>query len=290
MEITEPGLRAHDCGKPPDVPDGQSMTMAAGPAIAARVSLLLDRVVAEAHRQLRPALHPYRALLYLGLLMGLLLVLWLTSRFDDLELAVVMLGALYLAYEVLYLPVKRHVFGISVRSYLQDLVLFLLPAAIAMAAVTGTDLLGFLDVLGLFFALVVGFTRIGCFLGGCCYGMPSALGVRYPDRVFAPFEGGTCRRFTPPSDPGGRVFPIQLVDSAANFALAAGLFALLLSMGEPSGLSLPLYLLAYSAFRLGADFFRTSSSRPRYGPFSEAQLVAALVIVVCGGWVGVMLT
>lgn len=273
MEMTGPGQRSSACGQ----------------AIAMRANLLLDRLVHAAHRRLRPALHPYHALLYLGLLMGLLLVLWIGSRFDDLELAVVLLGALYLAYEALYLPIKRHVFGIGSRSYLQDLILFLLPAAIAMAVVTGTDLQGFLDVLGLFFALVVGFTRIGCFLGGCFYGMPSDLGVRYPARVFAPFDGGTCRRFTPGSDPGGRVFPIQLVDSAVNFALVAGLLALLVSLGEPSGLSLPLYLLAYSAFRLGADFVRTSSARPRYGRFSEAQLVAALVIVVCGGWVGVAL-
>ena len=44
-----------------------------------------------------------------------------------------------------------------------------------------------------------------------------------------------------------------------------------------------LYLSLYAVIRFVLDFYRTTSARPRYGRFSEAQLVCVGVQVVVVG-------
>ena len=64
-------------------------------------------------------------------------------------------------------------------------------------------------------AVAQGIGRIGCFLGGCCWGrpVPSCLGVQYPSGGL-PFEMYGCMP----------LFPIQLVESMWLFAVAGILF------------------------------------------------------------------
>jgi len=91
-----------------------------------------------------------------------------------------------------------------------------------------------------------GFTRIGCFLNGCCFGSPtcSPLGIVFP-----------------PNSPAGATFigqpihPTQLYSSAAGFLMF--LFALWLERRnlKPGVLSAVL-LVVYSLFRFGIDFVR----------------------------------
>jgi len=91
-----------------------------------------------------------------------------------------------------------------------------------------------------------GFTRIGCFLNGCCFGAPTSgpFGVVFP-----------------PNSPAGATFlgqaihPTQLYSSAAGFLLF--LIALWLEKRKlrPGVLS-AIMLVIYSLFRFGIDFLR----------------------------------
>jgi phosphatidylglycerol:prolipoprotein diacylglycerol transferase len=91
-----------------------------------------------------------------------------------------------------------------------------------------------------------GFTRIGCFLNGCCFGKPT---------------DGPCGVVFPHNSPAGATFldqpihPTQLYSSAAGFLLF--LFALSLEKRKlkPGVLSAVL-LIVYSLFRFGIDFVR----------------------------------
>jgi len=91
-----------------------------------------------------------------------------------------------------------------------------------------------------------GFTRIGCFLNGCCFGTPTH---------------GACGMVFPHNSPAGATFvdtaihPTQLYSSAAGFILF--LFALWLEKRKlrPGVLSAVL-LIVYSLFRFGIDFVR----------------------------------
>lgn len=97
-------------------------------------------------------------------------------------------------------------------------VVFATASALAYLAWKKMPVLATADVLAPSVALGEGITRIGCFLNGCCYGLPC--------------EGGFCVRF-PADSPaalvyhGAAVHPTQLYASAIGFLLFFVLSALL---------------------------------------------------------------
>ena len=104
----------------------------------------------------------------------------------------------------------------------------------------------FMDAVTPAIMLGEGFTRIGCFLNGCCFGMPtvSAYGLVFPPECPA---GATFL--------GQPIHPTQLYSSATGFLLF--LFALWLERRrlKPGVLS-AVMLIVYSLFRFGIDFVR----------------------------------
>jgi phosphatidylglycerol:prolipoprotein diacylglycerol transferase len=96
------------------------------------------------------------------------------------------------------------------------------------------------------FALGIGFTRIGCFLNGCCFGLPtdSAFGVVFPSDSLAGFIY-----------PNMPLIPTQLFESVAGFAIF-----LIVLWGERfkkfNGHSFWITLGLYGAWRFIIDFFR----------------------------------
>ena len=187
-------------------------------------------------------------------------------------------------YTLLYVNlIKPWLFKSSNQSFLQDTVIFLIPFTCLLIWLLRIPFGHGLDLFGLILPLMLGFRRIGCFLGGCCFGLPSRFGVLYPDSVRndAPEEHRHNPRVIPPAD--SRVFPIQLVESLFSFALFAGLAVRLWVTRDFSGLTLLLFIWIYSTYRFISDFFRVSSVRPRYwnGRFSEAQVASLILFIVC---------
>jgi phosphatidylglycerol:prolipoprotein diacylglycerol transferase len=95
--------------------------------------------------------------------------------------------------------------------------------------------------LGLFF------TRIGCFLNGCCFGKPSLLpwAVRFPDECVAGVS----------SLSGSALHPTQLYESIFGLAL----FFFLnnrLTKSFRQGTIFAQFLIFYGGFRFGIDFIR----------------------------------
>lgn len=95
-------------------------------------------------------------------------------------------------------------------------------------------------------ALGIGITRIGCFLAGCCFGLPCSLpwAVRFPELAPATRLFGAVA-----------VHPSQLYDSLLGFGIAA----LLLAWERRSarrGETFGRFLLLYGVARFGLDFTR----------------------------------
>lgn len=118
-----------------------------------------------------------------------------------------------------------------------------------------------------------GIGRLGCFAAGCCWGKPSSLpwAVEFTDPTAHEVVGVPLNI---------HLHPTQLYESFGT--LAIGLF-LLWYFGKPhaAGAVIALYLVLYSAFRLGVEFLRAESERtfPMDGPLSSTQWVAAGLVV-----------
>lgn len=246
------------------------------------VNRILDRWVRFSHEIFffNKKYHPYLLASDLGILMGLLMAYVFTSEFEGVNFWVFLLIVVLirLVYK-LALKAKNVWLGTSSRSLLQDSIFIILPIYGLLNFLFGHSVPAALDLAALFFALYFGIVRLGCFMGGCCYGLPSRLGVNYPKTIFVPVSG--CRKYAPGEFPSSRVFPVQLIESVAHLTLFVLLYTRTMWLGKPDGLTLPWYFLVYGSLRFFLDFIRRASVRPRYGRFSEAQVVSVILVVVC---------
>lgn len=243
------------------------------------LSAALDLAVRRAHwiSSNRLKTHPYFLATDIAACASLALGFFFTKQFPQLPFVAFVgeffaMTALYKAFLLL----KERLLGIRSRSYLQDTVIFLLPAFSLLNLILGYPFANAFDLVGVMFPLYVAIVRIGCFFGGCCYGLPSSQGVLYPHAIFSKTHAG-CRSYQPGPDPGVRVFPVQLVESFGNVLLFGAIAFWAFNQAEPSGLALLFYLLGYSVLRFVLDFFRRTSARPRIGYFSEAQVFCVAV-------------
>jgi phosphatidylglycerol:prolipoprotein diacylglycerol transferase len=110
------------------------------------------------------------------------------------------------------------------------------------------------------------FGRIGCFLGGCCYGVESEHGVTFTNALVESANGVA------------RV-PVQLYEAALELVLFLGLW-LLLSRGAFKGRLLLLYLLAYAPGRFALEFLRGDEYRGRLFGLSTSQIISIGVFAV----------
>ncbi|MBN8613919.1 MAG: prolipoprotein diacylglyceryl transferase [Deltaproteobacteria bacterium] len=226
------------------------------------------------------AYHPYFLATDLGTVAIAAFSAWFCAWRTELSFPAFL--AAFLVMQASYFAVRAlraRYLGMTSRSFLQDSVLVILPAFAIASVGLGNDILASLDLAALDLALGATFIRVGCFLGGCCYGRVARWGVAYPSRLLVPVRG--CRTYTPGEMPAGRVIPIQLFESAFNACAFVALLAWSRE-GAPSGHLLPGYLGAYGLWRLVSDFWRASSARPRRMGLSEAQWASLVVVVVAG--------
>lgn len=121
----------------------------------------------------------------------------------------------------------------------------------------------YMDNSALFAPLFHGFARIGCFLGGCCYGIESSFG-------FAA-KGNTISNI-------GEVtrFPVQLLESLCNFIIAAVIYAVL-KKGLLRGKVFYLYLAIYAFVRFFDEFLRGDALRGFVFGLSTSQFISIFI-------------
>ncbi len=109
------------------------------------------------------------------------------------------------------------------------------------------------------FPLFHAFGRIGCFMAGCCYGIPCSVG--FPLAV----------------EPDVKRFPVQLVEAFACIVL----FVLLLVAEKlfPRVRLLTVYLVSYAVIRFGLEFLRGDVVRGFFGCFSTSQWISLAILV-----------
>jgi len=111
------------------------------------------------------------------------------------------------------------------------------------------------------------FGRIGCFLGGCCYGIESKFGILY-DNTYYFKDLEVVRRF-----------PVQLVEAGCNFILFIVL-NYLYKKNRFKGNLLLIYLMSYSVIRFILEFFRGDEYRGFLFNLSTSQLISIGLFII----------
>jgi phosphatidylglycerol:prolipoprotein diacylglycerol transferase len=245
-------------------------------------NLFLDRVIIKANNVYigKIKIIPYIFFFYMG---GILMAVAGTAFIEFQSehrghlyfLAIALSGLLY---EVLFTRIKARLFNVLTRSYLQDIVVFIIPTCSLFFYVVSIPLPLGLDTLGLTLPLFLCSTRIGCFLSGCCYGIAAKNGVFYPESMMKPHKG-LLQNYTPGKKVTTRVLPIQLYEAALQ-GMTFLLLIFVLSQSQSRGHILPIYLISYSVMRYFLDFFRKESNRPRINGHSEAQVFSLILMAI----------
>ncbi len=114
-------------------------------------------------------------------------------------------------------------------------------------------------------ALFHGFGRIGCFLGGCCYGVEVPWGVTFTHSLNESANGVPR-------------MPVQLFESGFEFLLFFFLF-LLLKKEKMKGRLFSLYLILYGIFRFIIEYFRGDTYRGFIFGLSTSQFISIFVVI-----------
>jgi phosphatidylglycerol:prolipoprotein diacylglycerol transferase len=111
------------------------------------------------------------------------------------------------------------------------------------------------------------FGRIGCFLGGCCYGIPSSFGFTFHHSIVEAANGVNR-------------FPVQLAEAAFNLALFFVILTLF-NREKLRGKLFFLYLTFYSIARFFLEFLRGDTVRGiwLFG-ISTSQIIASALFII----------
>lgn len=108
--------------------------------------------------------------------------------------------------------------------------------------------------------------RVGCYLEGCCYGIP--------------YNGPACVTYikSAAAPTGIPLFPVQLLEAVMELILFLGLFWLVIKKGLRVE-NLIFYGLGYSILRFITEFFRYDEERGMLGIFSISQWISLICAV-----------
>jgi len=111
--------------------------------------------------------------------------------------------------------------------------------------------------------------RLGCFFGGCCYGIEtqSSFSIFYTTKIKEDIITATR-------------MPIQLIEATGNLVIFIFLL-LLLNFGIFKKQLLKLYLFMYAIMRIILEFFRGDLTRGIYHGVSFSQIVSFVIIMAC---------
>ncbi len=122
---------------------------------------------------------------------------------------------------------------------------------------------------GLFMVpMIHAFGRVGCFLAGCCYGIPydGHIAVIFPENEI----GGGAPAGIP-------LFPVQLVESVC--LLVISLIMIAIDRKGKNAPTVSFYLIAYAIVRFTLENYRYDSIRGSFKGFSTSQWISMGLII-----------
>ena len=220
----------------------------------------------------------YGLMLLLSLVVGNVIVFLMRKRlcvsFDNTILmeAYMLLGAI-IGSKTLYVAISyksidwKNVFS-SIESFSRFLnsgfvfyggLLGALLLLVVAGAIHRKSFFSLLESVAFIIPLMHSIGRIGCLLGGCCYGIP------YSGPLAVSYSWSDVSRF-----------PVQLLEAILLLLLFNALFIYRLKEGR---YSLEIYLVSYSIIRFFTEFMRGDEVRGVYFKLSLSQWISILMLV-----------
>jgi len=128
----------------------------------------------------------------------------------------------------------------------------------------------YLDVYATVLPLGHAFGRVGCFFGGCCYGMPY-------DGIFSYTYEGPLIGQTPIGVP---LFPVQLFEAGCLVLIFSAMMVIFFKTKEKYHLTVFGYLASYCVVRFVLEFFRGDKERGGLLFLSTSQIISILIALV----------
>jgi len=138
-------------------------------------------------------------------------------------------------------------------------VMFLPVLVVATCKIFKLDVKRYLDFLTPTVPIELACIRIGCFLGGCCYGRQFAFGIAMP------------------TEPGVLRIPAQLIECALDIGIFVFLILYERKYGKQTGRLYPLFLICYGSIRFVIEFLRENKTIFTYSHlFSVLSIIAGV--------------
>lgn len=134
----------------------------------------------------------------------------------------------------------------------------------------GLDFVEYSDIIAPAVPLFHFFGRIGCFMGGCCYGIESDWGITFHNSLIE--QANNVNRF-----------PVQLCEAAFNLVLFLALWQLL-RHGKMKGHLFTLYMICYPIARFFFEFLRGDEYRGFLLGLSTSQIISILLVLASVGY------
>lgn len=133
------------------------------------------------------------------------------------------------------------------------------------------DVIKYLSELIFLIPLVHGFGRIGCYLSGCCYGLPynGPFHVEYHNIPYTLCDV--------------KLFPIQLVEATLLFILAISLYYLSANASRKNISPIKIilfYFISYSIIRFILEFYRFDAQRGSLWMLSTSQWISIIILII----------
>jgi len=225
----------------------------------------------------------YGIMITLALLVGVATAVVLARRrglhpVDMLLVALMAIGAgLVGSYLLFMLTMAREIIGNPAMAMQGGLVFYGGPLAAAPVAWIAAKRFGMAplkvaDIAAPALSLAHALGRLGCFLGGCCYGRPweGPLSVKFQNFL------------APAAHPPIPRHPVQLYESAVLLVIALATLLLWRRSRRPGQIAL-LYVLLYGSWRFVAEMLRGDALRGFIVAdlLSTSQLISLLILPCC---------
>ncbi len=112
--------------------------------------------------------------------------------------------------------------------------------------------------------------RVGCFFGGCCYGMEydGPLSHTYGELEMSDAPVGVP------------LFPVQLVEAACLILLFLVLLIVYFKAYNRNSACICTYAFSYAVIRFTLEFFRGDVERGGVGPVSTSQIISIAIFII----------